>query len=88
MIVTTDNFLGPEGVATEDRLAENATTLVREGANDLAMQLRVKDAGERYTTGRIKYSCLRFSAGDRVFHAMHRTEGMRRQVLSALTAQI
>ncbi|CAM9457447.1 unnamed protein product [Ascophyllum nodosum] len=44
MIVTTDNFLGPEGVATEDRLAENATTLVREGANDLAMQLRVKDA--------------------------------------------
>lgn len=47
MFVTTDDFLGKEGQATEDRLVENAVGMVRDGANDLAIQLRVKDAGKR-----------------------------------------
>eukprot|EP00904_Undaria_pinnatifida_P013309 jgi/Undpi1/9108/HiC_scaffold_26.g11566.m1 len=44
IFVTTDTFLGKEGQATEDRLVENAVGMVRDGANDLAIQLRVKDA--------------------------------------------
>lgn len=45
IFVTTDVFLGKEGEATEDRLVENAVGMVRDGANDLAIQIRVKDAG-------------------------------------------
>lgn len=48
MIVTTDTFLGPEGEDREDRLAEKAAASVRAGINDLAMQLRVRDAGDIY----------------------------------------
>lgn len=47
--MTTDTFLGPEGEAIEDRLAENALASVRSGVNNLAMQLRVRDAGDIYT---------------------------------------
>lgn len=44
--MTTDGFLGEEGKRNEDRLVDNAVGAVRDGANDLAIQLRVKDAGE------------------------------------------
>lgn len=46
IFVTTDDFLGKEGEAREDRLVENAVGMVRDGKSHLAIQLRVKDAGE------------------------------------------
>eukprot|EP00903_Cladosiphon_okamuranus_P017572 g16185.t1 len=44
VIITTDGFLGEEGKRNEERLVDNAVRAVRDGANDLAIQLRVKDA--------------------------------------------
>lgn len=46
VFMTTDGFLGKEGKRNEERLVHNAVQAVRDGANDLALQLRVKDAGE------------------------------------------
>ncbi|CAM9163702.1 unnamed protein product [Pylaiella littoralis] len=44
VFITTDGFLGDEGTRNEERLVDNAVRVVREGANDLAIQLRVKNA--------------------------------------------
>lgn len=46
IFITTDGFLGAEGKVREDLLVENAAGMVRDGANDLAIQFRVRDAGE------------------------------------------
>lgn len=46
VFITTDGFLGDEGTRNEERLVDNAVRVVREGANDLAIQLRVKNAGK------------------------------------------
>ncbi|CAM9341336.1 unnamed protein product [Ectocarpus fasciculatus] len=45
VVMTNDNFLGSEGKKNEERLVNNAVRMVRDGANDLTIQLRVKDAG-------------------------------------------
>ncbi|CAM9231779.1 unnamed protein product [Ectocarpus sp. 13 AM-2016] len=45
VVITNDGFLGAEGKKSEERLVDNAVRMVRDGANDLAIQLRVKDAG-------------------------------------------
>ncbi|CAM9244000.1 unnamed protein product, partial [Ectocarpus sp. 12 AP-2014] len=45
VVITNDRFLGAEGKKNEERLVDNAVRMVRDGANDLAIQLRVKDAG-------------------------------------------
>lgn len=44
--MTTETFLGAEGTAREDHITHNAISTVRDGSNDLAMQLRVKDVGK------------------------------------------
>lgn len=49
VFITTDGFLGEQGKRNEDRLVDNAVRVVRDGANDLAIQLRVKDAGSSST---------------------------------------
>lgn len=46
VFITTDGFLGDQGKKNEECLVDNAVRMVREGANDLALQLRVKDAGK------------------------------------------
>lgn len=45
--MTADSFLGEEGNLREVRLVENAMRMVRDGSNDMALQLRLKDVGER-----------------------------------------
>ncbi|CAB1111999.1 unnamed protein product [Ectocarpus sp. CCAP 1310/34] len=45
VVITNDGFLGAEGKKNEERLVDNAVRMVRDGANDLTIQLRVKDAG-------------------------------------------
>lgn len=47
VVVTTDTFLGVEGVAREARLVDNTACAVREGENDLVLQIRIKDSGEK-----------------------------------------
>ncbi|CAM9150551.1 unnamed protein product [Scytosiphon promiscuus] len=44
MFITNDGFLGEEGKKIEEGLTDAAVRMVREGANDLAIQLRLKDA--------------------------------------------
>lgn len=46
VFITTDGFLNDRGKRNEERLVDNAVRVVREGGNDLAIQLRVKDAGK------------------------------------------
>lgn len=60
IFITTDTFLGAEGKDREDQIVENAVATVGDGANDLAIQLRVKTAGEACSTclvtrGAVKY---------------------------------
>ncbi len=51
VFITTDGFLGEQGKKAEERLVDNAVRAVRDGANDLAIQLGVKDAGETNVAG-------------------------------------
>lgn len=46
VFVTTDTFLGEDGAAREVGLVDRACSMVRDGTSDLALRIKVKDAGE------------------------------------------
>lgn len=66
--MTTDTFLAEEATAKEDRIIHHAVSTVKDDANDLAMQLRVKDVGKETLCGRCSVSG-RVVAGGRLCNA-------------------